>query len=278
MLIDRHHKQWIGATLTVGLIALGFYLLVYIFTPGGLTGGSLIGMWYGIIGSGLMVYAGLLSALRKVPSWWWIGSRKVWLRGHIWLGLLSGLFLLCHSGFRWGGALEIALWVVVILTLVTGVVGLALQQIVPRLLTARFPNEAPYEQIPHLCNVLRHRADEVVAGVVKDDSVGDPVRKEIDRFYKKELRPFLLADYRRSSPLARPLHSELIFASLRDRAGDGPVRQQLVLLETYCDERRQWGEQERYHFLLHGWLLLHVPLSILVLVLGTAHAVASLYF
>ncbi len=55
-------------------------------TPGGLTGGSLVGLWYGIIGSALMIYAGLLSLLRRVPSWWWIGSRKVWLRGHIWLG------------------------------------------------------------------------------------------------------------------------------------------------------------------------------------------------
>ncbi len=59
---------------------------------------------------------------------------------------------------------------------------------------------------------------------------------------------------------------------------DPAVHEQLELLETYCDDRRQWGEQERYHFWLHSWLLLHVPLSVLILVLGLVHAFASLYF
>ena len=35
-------------------------------TPGGLTGGSSVGLWYGSLGSALMVYAGLLSALQLV--------------------------------------------------------------------------------------------------------------------------------------------------------------------------------------------------------------------
>ncbi len=172
MLIDRRHTRWIGATLLVGTVALALYLYLRSVTPGGLTGGSLVGMWYGIIGSGLMVYAGLLSALRKIPSWWWLGSRKVWLKGHIWLGLLSALFLLCHSSFRWGGPLEIALWAAVIGTLATGVAGLALQQVLPRLLTARFPNEVPYEQIPHLCNVVRHKADEAMARALASTTQG----------------------------------------------------------------------------------------------------------
>ena len=80
-----------------------------------------------------MVYAGLLSAMRNVPSWWWIGPRQTWMRGHIWLGLLSGVLILCHSGYRWGGPLEIALWVVLIAMLMTGIYGLVLQQVLPRL-------------------------------------------------------------------------------------------------------------------------------------------------
>ena len=71
-----------------------------------------------------MVYAGLLAAHRRLPVRRWLGARKAWLRGHLWLGLLSGVFILCHSGFRWGGPLEQVLWIVLILTLVTGVFGL----------------------------------------------------------------------------------------------------------------------------------------------------------
>ena len=70
-------------------------------------------MAYGLAGSALMAFAGGLSLLRRVPSWWWVGARQTWLRGHVWLGLLSGPLLLCHSAGRLGGPLELALMAVV---------------------------------------------------------------------------------------------------------------------------------------------------------------------
>src|SRR3954451_2142944 len=85
VLIDATHKRWAGAALALGAAAVAVYELLARGAPGGLTGGSAAGLWYGVIGSGLMVYAGLLAAHRKVPSWWWVGARQTWLRGHIWL-------------------------------------------------------------------------------------------------------------------------------------------------------------------------------------------------
>lgn len=260
------------------MAALALYFWANATTPGGLAGGSLLGMAFGIVGSGMMIYAGLLSALRRVPSWWWLGKRSVWLKGHIWLGLLSGVFLACHSGFRWGGPLEFVLWLAVLLTLGTGVLGLALQQIIPRLLTARFPAEAPYEQIPHLCDMLRHRADEEIAALLADPVASAPLRQEIALFHEREMRPFLQAEYRRDALLARPLQRELFFTNLRTLAAEPALQQRIDLLETFCNERRQWGEVEGYHALLHGWLLVHVPASVLVLVLGVAHVVSALYY
>src|SRR5205823_15050095 len=113
--------------------------------PEPLRGGDFVGLWYGVAGSLLMVYAGLLAGHRKAPVRRWLGARQTWMRGHLWLGGLSGVFLLCHSGFSWGGTLTIALWMVLIGVLVTGVLGVVVQQVLPRLLTARVPCEAPYE-------------------------------------------------------------------------------------------------------------------------------------
>src|SRR5438105_11273125 len=124
LLIDSTHRRWFATTAVLAAAALGLYWWLDSRTPGGLSGGSIVGLWYGIIGSALMIYAGLLAALRKVPAWWWIGSRKVWLKGHIWLGLLSGVVILCHSGFHWGGLLERVLWIVFVCTRLLGILVL----------------------------------------------------------------------------------------------------------------------------------------------------------
>jgi hypothetical protein len=216
VLIDSRHKKWFVGT--------AFYLYGYLATPGGLTGGSVVGLWYGIAASALMVYAALLSLLRRVPSWWWIGSRRVWLRGHIWLGLLSGLLIVFHSGFRWGGPLERVLWAVLILTLATGVLGLLLQQFLPRILTTRIASEAPYEQIPHLCDVMRHKADALVAEAGADPKLDPGVKAELRKFFDDQVRPFLTVAYARSAPLAHPLRAEAMFG--RVRAVPGHVRRQ----------------------------------------------------
>jgi hypothetical protein len=291
VLIDGRHKGWI---LWTGLAAVGataLYIGLDRRLPGGVTGGTVAGLWYGIVGSALMVYAGLLSTLRRVPSWWWVGSRKVWLRGHIWLGLLSELFILLHSGFRWGGMLERVLWVILTLTIVTGIVGLAIQKWVPRMLTVRFINEAPYEQIPHLCGQLRRKADQIVDALCPLDRTGPgsterfavgstiaSTESALRQFYEHELRPFLGDSYARGSPLANPRVIETRLAAISALSWSPDAIARIAALGTVCEDRRQLGEQERLHQLLHGWLLLHVPLSVMLLVLGLAHAVMSLYY
>ncbi len=297
MLIDRTHRWWIIVTAVLAVVATGLYVFLYRITPGGLSGKDVVGMAYGVAGSALMVFAGLLSGLRQVPSWRWLGPRKVWLRGHIWLGLLSGVLILCHSGGRLGGPLECFLMVVVFLTLATGVVGLLLQYALPRLLTLQVPHEAPYDQIPHLCRRLRQEADDLLAESETDDRLPTEARGELRRFYEGLVRPFLDPVYDRTSTLADPLRAERAFEGLRDHPGmaveapyhkdkegtwkrgpGDPAWSVLSWLRTCCEQRRQMGEQERLHFWLHSWLLLHVPLSVMLLVLGVTHVVTALYY
>jgi hypothetical protein len=268
------------ATAGIAIVALVFYGLCWWNTPGGLTGGSTVGLWFGIAGVLLMIFEGLLSALRKVPAAWWLGARQTWLRGHIWLGLLTVVFILCHSGFSWGSGLTFALWIVFLGIILTGLYGLFLQQILPRMMTARVPNEAPYEQIPHLCNVLRLKADALIDAIclpadVQKPGTGNPLeegtRTQVRDFYDRQVRPFLQPFRSRRSPLANPLRAEAIFATVRSLPGASSIKDQLAQLEAFCDERRQFAIQERIHHLLHGWLLVHIPLSVALLVLVIAH-------
>jgi hypothetical protein len=57
-----------------------------------------------------------------------------------------------------------------------------------------------------------------------------------------------------------------------------PAHQLLKDLEDICDERRQLLIQTRMHYWLHGWLYVHVPLSMAFLALALVHAVVSLRY
>ncbi len=292
MLLDSTHKRWFWTTLLLAVLALVGWLVVDWRSPAPLTGGSTIGLWYGTVGALLMVYAGLLAAHRRLMRWQWLGARQTWLRGHIWLGLLSAVFLLCHSGFHWGGLLERLLWLAVAGTLITGIIGLGLQQMLPRTLTTRVPAEAPYEQIPHICSVMQRKADALVDRVCgdRDEALADAEstraalrlaedgQLQLRQFYEKELRPFLAAQAPRVSTLDDPLRTEARFEQIGRLAGLEQAGESLTELARLCDERRQLRIQERLYFWLHAWLLTHVPLSAAVLILGIAHVISALYY
>jgi hypothetical protein len=49
-------------------------------------------------------------------------------------------------------------------------------------------------------------------------------------------------------------------------------------LQSICDEARQLQKQQRLHHWLHLWLLVHIPISLALIVLGAVHAVMALKY
>ena len=86
MLIDRTHRRGpLRAPRVLAAAAVALPGCGLAFGPPW-SGGSAIGLAYGIIGFGMMVFAGLLSVRKKLPIWR-IGRAQTWMRGHLWLGL-----------------------------------------------------------------------------------------------------------------------------------------------------------------------------------------------
>ncbi len=135
MLIDRSHLPWglfSGTVLGLGAVT---YVMYSAQAPHGPSGGTVPGLWYGVIATGMLLCSALL-AVRRPLRRWRLGSLAFWLRGHIWLGGLCVPFLMFHSGFSWGGTVSWLLWLCVLFVVGSGLLGLGLQQLLPRFLRA----------------------------------------------------------------------------------------------------------------------------------------------
>jgi hypothetical protein len=102
-------------------------------------------------------------------------------------------------------------------------------------------------------------------------------RARFRMFYSNSIRPFLENPEAPNVDFATAVKSAAVFDSLR-RMLPKPVHAVLEDLESICEEERQLSRQRKLYHLLHGWLLVHVPVSIALLVLGGVHAVMALRY
>jgi hypothetical protein len=309
VLIDDSHRKWISATLFILLVSTVLYIPYALYAPNGPTGGSWPGLIYGIVGYGFMLYAGLLMGRKKKPIWR-IGRAQTWMRGHLWLGLLSLPLILFHAGFEFGGRLTWTLMVLFILVWLSGIFGALVQHFVPRLMTTEVPMETIYEQIETVRHKLRSEADEIMeamCGTVAESkkavavaagpsltgtvmmmapvgAAGTPVRevdegaaKRLREFYDNEVAPFLDAPAVGGSQLAEKKRAEAVFRQMRTLL-PASFHDAIDDLEDICEEERELNRQARLHHWMHTWLLAHIPLSLALLLLSAVHAVMALAY
>jgi hypothetical protein len=296
MRIDRTHRPWVIATVALAIISTAAYILYAVETPGGPRGGTALGLTFGIVGYAMMLYAGLLGARKRVPTWR-LGRAQNWMRGHIWLGLLSLLLILYHAGFAFRGPLTLVLMLLFFIVIGSGIVGALIQHYIPSFLTARVPLETIYEEIPHVRAQLRDEADQLAIAIcgpldkaapqpeAETEEQSETVLVEIEyddreRFrevYLNRVRPYLTDPESPGAELANPQRAGETFEALRRLLGP-PMHGVLDDLQNICEEEQQLTRQIGIYRWLHGWLLVHVPLSIALLVLGAVHAVMALRY
>jgi hypothetical protein len=298
MHIDKTHRSWVTVTIVLALASTILYIVYAVESPSGPRGGSALGLTFGIAGYAMMLYAGLLGTRKKVPTWR-IGRAQTWMRGHLWFGTLSLLLILFHGGFAFRGPLTAVLMTLFFIVIASGWIGALLQHFVPNIMTQRVPMETIYEEIPHVRAQLREEADKLVASVCgplegqkqpETDEVEQPDagvvtlvevehadRMRFREVYLHKVRPYLTDPEAPHAALSDPRRSAEVFQSLR-RLLAVPVHGVLDDLENICDEEQQLSRQIRIYRWLHAWLLVHVPLSIALLVLGGVHAVMALRY
>ena len=326
MRLDSTQRSWLLISVAIFAVSLFIYVPYALTAPKGPTGGSFLGLLFGIVGFAFMLFAAALGARKRVPTWR-IGRAQAWMRGHLWLGFLALPLILFHGGFHFGGTLTRILMWLLIVTVVSGVFGAALQNYLPRIITTDVPLETIYDEIGHVRRLLREEADRAMENICgplgftyKSDKEGqraggftamralssttvalrtsaavsagasaavaaapeilllnDEQSAPLRRFYQSEMRPYLNQPKRRGARLgdaARAKHSFNALKTLIPPSAHTAVTD----LEDICDEARQLTRQERLHHWLHGWLLVHIPLSLALILLGAVHAVMALRY
>ncbi len=326
MRMDKTQRGWALASLAILATCTVVYVFYAFESPQGPRGGSAIGLAFGIAGFAFMIFAALLGARKRVPTWR-VGRAQAWMRGHLWLGFLALPIILFHGGFHFGGTLTRVLMWLLIITVFSGVFGAALQHYVPRVMTADVPLETIYDEISSVRTLLREEADRAIEsicgnlGLSKRSSeeglraggftalrtmaasavplrtsaavsagasaavaaapeiilLSEEERAPLKRFYLSEMRPFLERPKERGQRLGNSGKASSAFAGLRTLL-PAAAHASLGDLEEICDEARQLTRQERLHRWLHGWLLLHIPLSLALILLGAVHAVMALRY
>ncbi len=352
MLIDNKHTPWMIATLVLAAGATAWYVIDAPRQPTGPSGSTVLGMTMGILGYVIMLFCAGLGMKRRVPHWK-LGRAQTWLRGHIWLGLLLVVLVAYHSGFQAVGPVGWALWAVLGLVTVSGLMGLFIQQTVPRILyhglhpLASMNAESPAQQIremiadcacqaektviqyagsldkpapdmpivaavataataapapsphaPSAAAVTAAAATPVVPGAVVAVAaappsaptpaaaakpavpaaikIGPPMGGEpVRRFYLDAGSAFWAGKGR--TPLDSESSAASVFAMLRT-ATPAHIHPGIDDLEELAARRRQLLVQRRWMKLLHGWLIVHVPLSWGFIVFVAVHAFQAIRY
>ncbi len=278
-------------------------------------GGSPSGLACGIAAGSVIVFEMLLwprkwlRRLRLIPA-------KYWLAAHVWLGIASLPLAIFHSGFHWGGWLPATFMVLFVLTIVSGLYGLAVQNILPRWMLRNLHSETIYNQIDYVSKLAVKDAKQLLVAACGRRDTGESLmepelagsrtgvvvvgavrqagktggrtlqtrrvseaRKDADQLWTAldEIEPFLLHGAVKSTPVTDQQRASQWFGRLRTVCGEAS---EFVIdsLETMCDQRRQFDTQQTVHRWLHAWIPIHIGLSVAVTILLATHVWTALKY
>jgi hypothetical protein len=174
--------------------------------------------------------------------------------------------------------------------------GLLLQNIVPRVMKTQLDSEVVPDQLDHLCHVLQQEADQLVISCcggekvaraisgnrhTASSSTGASSKTDSESWlvglYLDTIRPYLEPRCPAGSVLVSSRQGELVFERARASVSE-EFRETIDRLEELCRVRRTLLSQARLYGLLHGWLKIHIPLSVVLLVFALLHIFTALYY
>jgi Fe-S-cluster-containing dehydrogenase component len=203
------------------------------------------------------------------------GPLRYWLLSHTYLGIIAGIMILLHGGTDSGGVLTSLLMLSFDLVIFTGLLGIFLYLVVPRLMTR-------IEGAPLLVDDLKQRREELrnqLSDIGRSPS--EPLRstvreKVIPRFVSFG---YLLRQYTRRETLEAQIESaEEEFAREMNLLKTDADREKLERAVEAAATLRRVDALIYLHRLLKVWLPPHVASTSLMLALMIVHIIQVIYY
>lgn len=208
----RLDKQHLGIHLLWGLPASGLVVGLAVWygilsSQAGhwLRGGSLPGLVCGVVAGSIILFEMLLWP-RKIFRGWRLIPTKHWLAAHLWFGLAAWPIAVLHSGFHLGGMLPATFMILFTLTIVSGIYGWVMQNVIPKLLLKQVAAETIYSQIDVVSKRNVADAYSLLAGVFgpppsdisqaitpdektlpDEEAINETIKEEIEYLPKRKL-------------------------------------------------------------------------------------------
>ncbi|MCH8246676.1 MAG: hypothetical protein IH951_09750 [Bacteroidetes bacterium] len=258
----------------------GFVLAVFgclvIFVVNATTGrihpGNAWGLGYGIGATVALVAVLLYTVRRRTMKLRPPGRAWTYLQVHVYGGGIFLLLMLMHTGFRIPSGIHTWwLWLISLWVVGSGVLGIVIQKWIPTVLSAGLAVEVHYDRVPELIEHIRTRSEKIVA------SADERLRE----FYESRVAPSLVAPEPRLMyfiDITGGIHARIKpFEYLRALlpASD---QESLDELKELFNTKLEIDAHYTLQRVLRTWLILHVPISMVLVVLLFIHIFSVLYY
>ena len=264
----------LGVVLVAGLTAGVVWALTRYGIDERLGGTWLTVRWVtGLLGLG-GVAAVMTYPLRKQVYRRRAGALRYWMLAHVYVGLAAGLVLLLHGGRTTGGLLTSLLMVSFDAVIVTGLFGVLVYLVAPRVMTS-------IEGEPLLVEDLRARREELRETLA---DIGQRSNEHLREFVRRKVRGrvfsfrYLLRQYIRREELTALLAAARETYEAEARSLDPESRQLLLEAVEATVTLRRVDSLIYLHQLLKLWLAPHVVATSLMLALMLVHVVQVVLF
>jgi len=268
---------WGKLTLATTLVLVISYIIYSKRVPP--NGATLMGLIYGIISFVailLLMYYGRRKRAYTAKHW----SLRAGLSFHVYIGTMTLLLVPLHAGFKFDFNIHTLAYVLLAIVVVSGIVGAALYLILPRRFAA-FGEELTYP--------LGHGTDEELRKIIrqmrglavdKSQEFADACQAEIEYGMPKRHVGWGLL-WRKSATaatVATQIEAFQDYLTHIPEAEHGAFQNLARLATQKRDLEHRMVAQMRLQNLLEAWLYIHLPVSIVMLVVVIIHILVVFYY